>query len=150
MAAEQVRDIATTRDGKVRLTLLLAPEDDATLVRDVRQAIEALEGVSDVRVDVRDPAPSDPTPARRAPATPAPNMNQPKAPAARGPCRPRREPWVDSCWELVSPAHVAPEWGRSGRDRAHPRVHRSLPRALRWPAGHHARAWHRLPGPAAA
>jgi ATP-binding protein involved in chromosome partitioning len=84
MAAEQVRDIATTRDGKVRLTLLLAPEDDATLVRDVRQAIEALEGVSDVRVDVRDPAQSDPTPARRAPATPAPNMNQPKAPAAGG------------------------------------------------------------------
>jgi ATP-binding protein involved in chromosome partitioning len=33
MAAEQVRDIATTVDGKVRLTLLLAPEDDATLVR---------------------------------------------------------------------------------------------------------------------
>ncbi|MFN4773824.1 MAG: P-loop NTPase [Gemmatimonas sp.] len=84
MAAEQVRDIATTRDGKVRLTLLLAPEDDATLVRDVRQAIEALEGVSDVRVDGRDPAQSDPTPARRAPATPAPNMNQPKAPAAGG------------------------------------------------------------------
>jgi ATP-binding protein involved in chromosome partitioning len=84
MAAEQVRDIATTRDGKVRLTLLLAPEDDATLVRDVRQAIEALEGVSDVRVDVRDPAQSDPTPARRAPATPAPYMNQPKAPAAGG------------------------------------------------------------------
>ncbi len=84
LAVEQVRDIATTRDGKVRLTLLLAPEDDATLVRDVRQAIEALEGVSDVRVDVRDPAQSDPTPARRAPATPAPTMNQPKAPAAGG------------------------------------------------------------------
>ncbi|WP_439643399.1 P-loop NTPase [Gemmatimonas sp.] len=81
MAAEQVRDIATTVEGKVRLTLLLAPDDDATLVRDVRQAIEALEGVSDVRVDVRDPAQSEPTPARRAPA---PAMNQPKAPATGG------------------------------------------------------------------
>jgi ATP-binding protein involved in chromosome partitioning len=56
MAADMVRDIATTVDGKVRLTLLLAADDDATLVRDVRQAIEALAGVSDVRVDVRDPA----------------------------------------------------------------------------------------------
>jgi ATP-binding protein involved in chromosome partitioning len=80
MAAEQVRDIATTVDGKVRLTLLLAADDDATLVRDVRQAIEALEGVTDVRVDVRDPAQTEPTPARRAPAA----MNEPKAPAAGG------------------------------------------------------------------
>lgn len=78
MAAEQVRDIATTRDGKVRFTFLLAPEDDATLVRDVRQAVEALEGVTDVRVDVRDPAQSEPTPARRAPEP----MNQPKAPGS--------------------------------------------------------------------
>ncbi|MBX9857034.1 MAG: P-loop NTPase [Gemmatimonadaceae bacterium] len=81
MAAEQVRDIATSVDGKVRLTLLLAPEDDATLVRDVRQAIERLEGVADVRVDVRDPAQSEPTPARRAPN---PAMSQPMAPAAGG------------------------------------------------------------------
>jgi ATP-binding protein involved in chromosome partitioning len=81
MAAEQVRDIATTVDGKVRLTLLLAAADDATLVRDVRQAIEALEGVHDVRVDVRDPSQTEPTPARRAPD---PAMNAPKAPSASG------------------------------------------------------------------
>jgi ATP-binding protein involved in chromosome partitioning len=81
MAAEQVRDIATSVDGKVRLTLLLAPEDDATLVRDVRQAIERLDGVADVRVDVRDPAQSEPTPARRAPN---PTMSQPMAPSASG------------------------------------------------------------------
>ncbi|MBL0940517.1 MAG: Mrp/NBP35 family ATP-binding protein [Gemmatimonadaceae bacterium] len=81
LAAEQVRDIATSVDGKVRLTLLLAPEDDATLVRDVRQAVEALDGVADVRVDVRDPAQSEPTPARRAPS---PQMSQPMAPASGG------------------------------------------------------------------
>ena len=81
MAADMVRDIATTVDGKVRLTLLLAADDDATLVRDVRQAIEALSGVSDVRVDVRDPAQTEPTPARRAPTAAPPAMNQPQAPA---------------------------------------------------------------------
>jgi ATP-binding protein involved in chromosome partitioning len=54
MSAEMIRDIATTAGGKVRLTILLTPSDPATLVRDVRQAIEALEGVVDVRVDVKD------------------------------------------------------------------------------------------------
>ncbi len=67
VAAEMVRDIATTTDGKVRLTLLLGAADDATLVRTVRQTIEAIPGVIDVRVDVRDPrqANAAPTPARQ-------------------------------------------------------------------------------------
>ena len=94
MAAEQVRDIATSREGKVRLTLLLAPEDDATLVRDVRLAIEALDGVTDVRVDVRDPAQSEPTPARRAPEP----MNQPKAPGTG-----RALPVMDSAPQKAPP-----------------------------------------------
>lgn len=94
MAAEQVRDIATSREGKVRLTLLLAPEDDATLVRDVRQAIEALDGVTDVRVDVRDPAQSEPTPARRAPEP----MNQSKAPGTG-----RALPVMDSAPQKAPP-----------------------------------------------
>jgi ATP-binding protein involved in chromosome partitioning len=83
--AEQIRDVATTVDGKVRLTLLLAPEDDAALVRDVRQALERLEGVSDVRIDVRDPAQSEPTSARRA-TTPSPAAAMSSAPQvpARG------------------------------------------------------------------
>jgi ATP-binding protein involved in chromosome partitioning len=54
MSASQVRDIATTTDGRVRLTLLLTADDDATLARDVRQAVERVEGVVDVRVDVKD------------------------------------------------------------------------------------------------
>jgi ATP-binding protein involved in chromosome partitioning len=64
VAAEMVRDIATTTDGRVRFTLFLDAADDATLVRDVRQAVEAVEGVSDVRVDVKDPSqkPSAPPP----------------------------------------------------------------------------------------
>ncbi len=53
---DMVRDVATTTDGKVRLTLLLAADDPATLVRDVRVALERVDGVSEVRVDVKDPA----------------------------------------------------------------------------------------------
>ncbi|MBC8009379.1 MAG: DUF59 domain-containing protein, partial [Burkholderiales bacterium] len=56
VTGEMVRNIATTVEGRVRLTLLLSPDDDATLVRDVRQAIERLNGVVDVRVDVEDAA----------------------------------------------------------------------------------------------
>ena len=51
---QQVRDIAATRDGRVRVTLLLAAGDDPTLARQVRQALERVEGVQDVRVDVKD------------------------------------------------------------------------------------------------
>jgi ATP-binding protein involved in chromosome partitioning len=54
LEAEMVRDIATTTDGRVRLTLLLSPEDNATVVREVRQALQLVEGVTDVRVDVKD------------------------------------------------------------------------------------------------
>ena len=56
VSSEMVRDVATTTTGRVRLTILLAPSDPATLVRDVREAIERLDGVADVRVDVKDPS----------------------------------------------------------------------------------------------
>jgi ATP-binding protein involved in chromosome partitioning len=62
VTAEMIRDVATTTDGKVRLTLLLAPSDDATLVRSVRQAVEKIDGVTDVRVDPKDPAEFEPKP----------------------------------------------------------------------------------------
>jgi ATP-binding protein involved in chromosome partitioning len=54
LESEMVRDIATTTDGKVRLTLFLSPDDDATVVRDVRQTLQQVDGVTDVRVDVKD------------------------------------------------------------------------------------------------
>ena len=54
LSAEKVRDIATSVEGRVRLTLLLAEGDDPTLARDVRQALEKVDGVTDVRVDVRE------------------------------------------------------------------------------------------------
>lgn len=51
---QQVRDIATTREGKVRVTLLLGAQDDPALARQVRQALEGVEGVTAVLVDVKD------------------------------------------------------------------------------------------------
>lgn len=51
-----VRDLATTVDGKVRFSILLSAADDATIVRDARQMVEQVQGVTEVRVDVRDAA----------------------------------------------------------------------------------------------
>jgi ATP-binding protein involved in chromosome partitioning len=56
LTGEMVRDVATTTSGRVRMTLLLSPADDATLAREVRRAVERVEGVTDVRVEVRDPS----------------------------------------------------------------------------------------------
>ena len=60
---EMVRDIATTVEGRVRLTVLLRASDDPVVVRAIRQAVEAADGVTDVRVDVRDPAEFEKAPA---------------------------------------------------------------------------------------
>ena len=87
VASEMVRDIATTTDGKVRLTLLLSPADDATIVRDVRQVLERVDGVTDVRVDVKDStegarAGATPPP-RSAARAPLPVMDAPRAQPAQ-------------------------------------------------------------------
>src|SRR5215467_15919221 len=50
--SDAVRDIATTTNGRVRLTLELAPGDDPALARIVRQAVEQVDGVADVTIDV--------------------------------------------------------------------------------------------------
>ena len=56
LEAGMVRDIAVSVDGKVRFSILLSAADDATLVRDARQAVEQIPGVTEVRVDVKDAA----------------------------------------------------------------------------------------------
>ena len=82
VSAEMIRDVATTTDGRVRVTLLLTAADDAALVREVRQALEQVAGVSDVRVDVRDAAESGtPAPPAAKPRRALPTMDQPAAPA---------------------------------------------------------------------
>jgi ATP-binding protein involved in chromosome partitioning len=70
LSAEMVQDMATTVDGKVQFTLLLDSRDDAALVRDVRQAVVDVVGVTDVKVNVRDPRQQAPTPARPGRALP--------------------------------------------------------------------------------
>ena len=73
LTAEMVRDIGTTVDGKVHLTVLLDPKDDATLVRDIRGAVADISGVTDVKVQLRDP---------RQQAAPQPPAKAPSAPRA--------------------------------------------------------------------
>src|SRR5437868_7307233 len=73
--AEMVRDIATTTDGKVRLSLFLTADDDATVVREVRYSLQQIPGVTDVRVDVKDASQAN-KPASRPPATQAPPPSQ--------------------------------------------------------------------------
>jgi ATP-binding protein involved in chromosome partitioning len=68
VTAEMIRDVGVTRDGKVRFSILLAPQDPASLVREVRQAVERVDGVTDVRVDVK--TPEQATGARPAAAAP--------------------------------------------------------------------------------
>jgi ATP-binding protein involved in chromosome partitioning len=89
VSSEMIRDVATTTGGRVRLTMLLAPNDPATLVRAVREAIERLDGVADVRVDVKDASEADsrPTAGHVPPpgggARTLPVMNAAPAPAPR-------------------------------------------------------------------
>ena len=86
-----IRDLALTDSGKVRLTFLLGAQDPASLVRDVRQTVERVEGVTEVRVDVKDPSQMQ-RPGSQAAPTPAANpralpvMEPPRA--APGPQRP--------------------------------------------------------------
>ena len=56
-STQQVRDIATTTSGRVRLTLLLAEGDDPALAKTVRDAVGRVEGVTDVELDVKSVAP---------------------------------------------------------------------------------------------
>jgi len=54
LTSQVVRDIGTTLDGRVHLTVVLEPADDAALVREVRQLVAGVEGVTDVQVALRD------------------------------------------------------------------------------------------------
>ena len=76
---EQVRDIGSTTEGRVHLTLLLEKGDDPALARAVRQMVEQVAGVSDVQVEVKDAA-SVPQPKSRA----LPVMDQAPAQQPRG------------------------------------------------------------------
>ena len=91
LESEMVDNVATTVEGQVRLTLRLAASDDATLARSVRQAVEGVQGVTAVRVDIEDAARAVPSSSHQASAPPPraaaasralPVMEQPNAAAA--------------------------------------------------------------------
>ncbi len=58
LSSGMVRDLVVEDDGKVSFTFLLGREDPATLVREARAAVRAVEGVNsgEVRISVVDPA----------------------------------------------------------------------------------------------
>jgi ATP-binding protein involved in chromosome partitioning len=53
LSAEKVRDIAVTTSGMVRLTLLHAPGDDPEIARQIRHSLARVDGVVDLRIDVK-------------------------------------------------------------------------------------------------
>ena len=97
LSAAMVRDIATTTDGKVRLTMLLDPTDDARLVRDVRKGVERVPGVTEVRVDVRDASQASPASAPTGTAS-----------APRQPGRARALPVMEAARQTAPPRPAAP------------------------------------------
>ena len=58
LSAGMIRDLTVTDDGGVSFTFLLAPEDPATLVRQARAAVQAVDGVrrEEIRINVANPA----------------------------------------------------------------------------------------------
>jgi ATP-binding protein involved in chromosome partitioning len=84
LEAEMVSDIATTTEGRVRLTLFLSADDDAGVVREVRQSLQQIPGVIDVRVDVKDASQASAKQSRGAPkSAPAAAPVAPKGAASR-------------------------------------------------------------------
>ena len=55
VTAGLVRDLSVDPSGAVTFTFLLSREDPATLVRDARKAVQAVEGVTAVKINVTDP-----------------------------------------------------------------------------------------------
>ena len=55
MSAGMIRDLEI-EGGRVSFTFLLSNEDRGTLVREARRAVEAVEGVTEVKINVTNPA----------------------------------------------------------------------------------------------
>jgi ATP-binding protein involved in chromosome partitioning len=69
----QVRNLEVDEDGSVRFNFFMAPDDPGSLVKDLRTAVEAVEGVSSVKVSVQLPqTPASPPPGPQPGSVPAP------------------------------------------------------------------------------
>ena len=72
MSAGYVQDLEVSPEGDVRFSFLLRPEDPSSLVKQARAAVQAVEGVGKVRLNVKLPQAGSATP------------SQPQAPPKRG------------------------------------------------------------------
>jgi ATP-binding protein involved in chromosome partitioning len=77
LSAGMVQNLAVT-DGRVSLTFVLTREDPATLVREVRRALQSLQGVREVKIEVVEPK------AQPAPRGTAPTAGPHAPPATTG------------------------------------------------------------------
>lgn len=83
LSAGMIRDLDVSDAGRVAFTFLLGRDDPATLVRETRAALRAVEGVSEVKITVTDPAgPAAAT--HPAPGAPAGAQPVPVAPSIAG------------------------------------------------------------------
>ena len=82
LSAGMIRDLSVTPEGRVVFTFMLAKADPATLVRETRTALKAIDGVTEVKMTVVDPsAPAGPTHGPPAGAMPQ-STGMPAAPTA--------------------------------------------------------------------
>ncbi len=72
LSAGMVRDLEVTPEGRVSFTFLLSREDPATLVREARNAVKAIEGVQQDGVKITVVDPSGPAKATHGPPGAAP------------------------------------------------------------------------------
>jgi ATP-binding protein involved in chromosome partitioning len=87
VSAGMIRDVRVEPDGRVRLSFLLGAQDPASLVREVRRAVQGVDGVPEdgVRVDVKDPS-------QAAASAPAAMPGRPVGAPAQGKMLPVVEP----------------------------------------------------------
>jgi len=81
LSAGMIRDLAVGPDGAVSFTFLLAPEDPATLVRQARAAVQAIDGVRREAIKISVSNPTGPTKVTHGPPTGA-DAAPPQPPSA--------------------------------------------------------------------
>jgi ATP-binding protein involved in chromosome partitioning len=77
---DKVHDLIVDEDGKVTFTFHLTRDDPATLVRDARKAVQSVEGVREVKVNVMDPGTSTGAGAGQGMAPSPPSVPPPPSP----------------------------------------------------------------------
>jgi ATP-binding protein involved in chromosome partitioning len=81
LSAGHVQNLEVGPDGEVRFSFVLRPEDPSSLVREARSAVEAVAGVSSVKLNVRLPQAGAPSPAAAPTAPPARGLAPGSVPA---------------------------------------------------------------------